>query len=257
MSRKLFIYKITVIFISWMVLCAFSFGRGQEQPIKRSAGYRRMAAKTLRKIPLPEHYHEGLTYSGSDIWISNGERGNTWVIDLASGKILYDIKPVAGFTEAITKMPDGTYALTDWYEKKVFRVNIAASEMTVVSEISVAPEFPAGAVWNGNRLFVITWRRGVLGTRFYLLEMDENFKLCRRRQIKNINEPSQMAWDGENIWITSWYNNRAYRIDVDNGKITGSFRAPLSKATGIAWDGKYFWVTGTYADLYQVEVVNK
>lgn len=257
MSRKLSIYRIIVFCLSWIVLCAFSFGRGQEQPIKRSAGYRRIVAKTVRKIPLPKHYHEGLTYNGSDIWVSNGERGNTWVIDLDSGKILYDIKPVAGFTEAITKMPDGTYVMTDWYAKKAFRVNITGSEMTVVSEVSVAPGFPAGALWNGETLFVITWEMGILRTRFYLLEMDENFKLCRRRPINNINEPSQMTWDGESLWITSWYNNRAYRIDVEKGHIIASFRTPVSKATGIAWDGKYFWVTGTYADLYQVEVGKK
>ncbi|MFH1836951.1 MAG: hypothetical protein ABH862_02385, partial [Candidatus Omnitrophota bacterium] len=55
-------------------------------------------------------------------------------------------------------------------------------------------------------------------------------------------------------WITSWYNQKVFELDINTFEIKRQFKSPAKKTTGIAWDGKHFWITGTYDDLYQVKL---
>jgi Raf kinase inhibitor-like YbhB/YbcL family protein len=128
--------------------------------------------------------------------------------------------------------------------------------MVPVREKSFAPAHPAGVAWAEGRLFVVIWTRGI-GTRFDLVELDGELNEVKRIEIKKIQEPSQLAWDGKSLWMTSWYSRTVYKVDINTWQITGSFFSPVSLATGIAWDGKYLWLTGTYGDLYKLELVEK
>lgn len=223
--------------------------------VERSDEYQaRIKTKVVKKVKLPSGYHEGLYFDGANIWVANGKGRMIWVVDPSSGKVLSEIEPVGTFAEAITSAGDGTYWYTDWDAKKIYRVKIADGKMEVQYDISLDDAHPAGAVWTGDKLFLITWTRSISGTKFHLLQLDENEKMFRKMQIKRILEPAHMAWDGKNLWVTSWYNQLVYRIDVNTFKVTGSFGSPAPDTTGIAWDGKYFWITGTHADLYQVEI---
>jgi hypothetical protein len=93
-----------------------------------------------------------------------------------------------------------------------------------------------------------------MGTKFDLLKMDGNMKLLSTINIQDIEEPDQLAWDGKNMWIASWYDPMVYKVDVNTWEILAGFRSPVSRTTGIAWDGKYMWLTGTYSDLYKLEI---
>jgi DNA-binding beta-propeller fold protein YncE len=208
----------------------------------------------VKKIPLPKWYHEGILIDGNSIWVANGENGKIWVLDTKSKKVVSTIEPPAGFTEAVIDAGGGKYLVTDWDDKKLYQTRLVKNEMVIETVLTdFAPAHPAGAVSAGGRIFVTLWTRG-LGTKFEIVELDKDFKEIGRMSLKEIQEPSQMAWDGRNLWITSWYNSRAYKVDVSSWKVLSSFRAPFNKATGIAWDGEYFWMTGTYADLYQLSV---
>ncbi len=221
--------------------------------MKAAPDYRSISVKIVRKISLPVWYHEGLFYDGKSIWVSNGRGGNVWVVDPSSGSIASEIAPIANFTEAMTPMGGGAYFITDWDEKKLYRARIEKGRLVTESEVSLEPAHPAGVIWTGKRLFVITWTRG-FGTRFDLLEMDGSARLIRKVRIMRIPEPCQMAWDDKNLWISSWYSRRVYKIDTEKMQVMGSFVSPVRLTTGIAWDGKYMWLTGTYGDLYQLEV---
>ncbi|MFH1665228.1 MAG: hypothetical protein ABIA77_03675, partial [Candidatus Omnitrophota bacterium] len=122
---------------------------------------------------------------------------------------------------------------------------------------SFDPAFPAGVAWTGEALYVITWARSVTGTRYHLIKLDGNGVILSGTAIKGIYEPAHLAWDGKHLWITSWYSSIVYRADIDNLKITGTFKSPADQATGITWDGKYLWITGTSAALYQIETGKK
>ncbi|MFQ5953007.1 MAG: hypothetical protein ACE5JK_06355, partial [Candidatus Omnitrophota bacterium] len=167
-----------------------------------------------------------------------------------------EIKSIGTFTEGITAYGDGTFWLTDWEAKKIYRVTIKEGKMSVEYEIELDPAHPAGVVWTGENLYMITWTRG-MGTTYHLMQLDENERMFRKMRIKRIHEPAHLAWDGSHLWITSWYSQLVYKIDVETFKIVGSFRSPAPDATGITWDGEHFWITGTRADLYQLEVGEK
>ncbi|MFC1590333.1 YncE family protein [Candidatus Omnitrophota bacterium] len=211
--------------------------------------------KRVRRIKIPKGHHEGLLIDGNSIWMNNGLGAKTWIIDLASEDIVSEITPVATFTEGITPAPGGGYWVTDWDTAKLYLVEIRDKKMEAVSEKSFAPSLPAGVIWNGSRLYVVTWTRGA-GTKYHLIEMDKDGNVVRKARIKGIPEPSQLAWDGTHLWITSWFNGRVYKVDVENFEIKGYFRSNIKKLSGIAWDGRSFWLTSTKADLYQVEITS-
>ncbi|MFH0764584.1 MAG: glutaminyl-peptide cyclotransferase [Candidatus Omnitrophota bacterium] len=225
----------------------------EAQVLKKAKDCEEIEVRVIKTIPLPRWYHEGLFYDGKNIWVCNGEKGNIWVVDPVKGSIVSEITPVAAFTEGVARSADGRYFVTDWGEKKLYRVKIDNDKMSPLSDISFEPTHPAGVAFIGKRLFVLTWQRG-MGTRFNILEVDDGMNIVEKIRISDIQEPCQLAWDGHNLWITSWFRRLVYKIDMDRLEIVGQFKSPIAKATGIAWDGKYLWLTGTYSDLYQLEI---
>ena len=249
--------KCSAILLILLLCSTTAFSMPRAQTLQRAKDFKHINVKVLKKIPLVKGYHEGLFYDGENIWVNNGQKGKIWVINPVSGAHLFDIEPVSTFTETVTSMPDGSLFLTDWDTEKLYRVNLVGNSLVPqVFEVSFAPAHPAGAVCVGNKIYVIVWYRTPVGTRFRLLEICLDGTVSRIVTIKNINEPAHMAWDGKNLWITSWYNPFIYKIDINDWQIAGSFRSPVSKTTGIVWDGKYLWLTGTYSDLYQIEVIS-
>lgn len=219
-----------------------------------SKGCSRIPARAVREIGVPRGYHEGLYYDGNSIWLCNGEGGNTWVIDTVSGKVLYEITPVAGFTEAITARGDGAYYTTEWDEMKVYRVRLDGKKLVPEACVSVAPAHPAGAIWTGEKLYVVTWTRGIMGTRFCVLEMDRDMSIVKSVPVWSPQEPDHLAWDGAHLWMSSWYDRKVYKIDAKTWEILGYFCSPADKTTGIAWDGTHLWLTGTYGNLFQMQI---
>jgi glutamine cyclotransferase len=215
---------------------------------------KKIVCKISARLKIPRWYHEGLYFDGKKIWVSNGEKGKTWVVDPSSGAVNEEIEPAGTFTEAITSRESGKYIVTDWDSKKIYTARIYNGKMEPENEVSVAPARPAGAVWNGENLFVITWTRGPTGTRFHLLKMDDKFNVLSSRAIRNISEPSQLAWDGKNLWVSSWFKPMIYMIDAETLDILATVRSPAKRTTGIVWAGKDLWVTGTYSDLYKLEI---
>lgn len=245
---------VGTVLIMLVVICVAGRLFASEQSLTVAKEFKRIDARVVKQLGVPRSYHEGLYYDGKSIWLSNGELGKTWIIDTNSGAVLSEIEPVAGFTEAITSKGDGTYYTTEWYEKKIYHVTLDGSKLVVNASVSVAPSHPAGAVWNGLCLYVILWDRGFFGTKFSIIEMDEKMNIADKVQILTIQEPCQLAWDGSYLWMTSWYDQKAYKIDISTWQAIGYFCTSLDKTTGIAWDGKYFWLTATYGDLYKMEL---
>ena len=250
------IIRITIAVII-LVLMFQSSSFGKDVSIKRAKKYTaNIPAEVIKKTPLPKGYHEGLYFDGTNIWVNNGKDGKTWVVDPVTGEVVSDISPVGPFTEAIAPAGDGTYWLTDWKDKKLYRVKIEDGKMISEYDVSLDPAHPAGLAWIGDYVYVISWTRG-FGTKYYLHEFDAHGNELRKMQIKRIHEPAHLAWDGKNLWITSWYTRNVYRLDLATLEITGSFKSPSPDTTGIAWDGESFWITGTHTGLYKVKVGDK
>ena len=242
-----------------IILTLFLFGAraatAQDVPdLEKAMKYEvNIPVEVIKKVPIPKGYHEGLLFDGKNIWVNNGQKINTWIVDPETGKVLSEITPPGTFTEGITASNDNRYWVTDWDERKLYRVVIKDNKMEPDYEISLAPARPTGVVWTGEKLYLITWTRG-MGTEYHLMQLDENERMSRKMRIKRIHEPSQLAWDGKYLWITSWFSQRVYKVDINTFKVLGSFKSPAKDTTGIAYDGEYFWITGTYADLYKIKV---
>ena len=208
----------------------------------------------VRTISLPKGYHEDLYLDGEKILISNGNDINTWVMDIGTGVLLSEIEPIGEFTEAMIPVGD-IFWVTDWEDKKVYRVKIDDNKMYSEDERSLAPAHPAGMIQVREKVYIIIWTRSINGTKCHLVEFDLDGNVLRKIQITKILEPSQMTWDGSYLYITSWFSNIVYRIDVNVWKITASFKSPAKKTSGIAYDGSHFWITGTYDDLYKIKIL--
>ena len=225
----------------------------EELALKHSEEYQaKIPVTVIKEIPLPKGYHEGLLLEGDNIWVSNGEGFKTWVIDPEEGTVMSEIEPVGTFTEGVTRTSNGVLWLSDWEDKKIYRVKKEENKLVSEFELDLAPARPAGIVSAGDTFYVITWTRGI-GTKYHLMQFDNNGVELKKMRIKRIHEPSQLAWDGKNLWISSWFSQLVYKIDIESLSIIGSFKSPAPKTTGILWDGEHFWVTGTHANLYQLK----
>jgi DNA-binding beta-propeller fold protein YncE len=238
------VFKLILLIIAVFGLSGFTV----------SKDYKEIKSKVAAKVKIPKWYHEGLYFDGKSIWVSNGKKGDTWIVDTGTGKVIRRIKPAGQFTEAIIPKDKDTFFVTDWDAEKVYTANIEGDKMYALSEKSVEPAHPAGAAWNGSNLFVVTWTRSLAGTKFNLLKMDADLNIISTEEIIKILEPAHLAWDGKYMWISCWYSNRVYKVDMERLEILGYLRSPAALTTGIAWDGKYLWVTGTHDNLYKMEL---
>ncbi len=236
-----------------LALSLFISVRSYAQDIKAGEDCPEIRSSLVKKVAIPKWYHEGLFFEGRSLWLANGEKGNIWIIDTATGEVTSRMESIGDFSEALIRTDDGNLFATEWYTNKVYRVKLEGGRLVPEKESSLEPAHPAGIACIGKRLFIVTWTRG-FGTKFHLVEMDMGLKVVNRMLIRDIQEPCQLTWDGKNLWISSWYAKKIYRVDIDRWEITGYIRSPVSKTTGIAWDGGYMWVTGTYSDLYRMEV---
>jgi glutamine cyclotransferase len=237
------------------LLLLSNFSAFSEVPsLKRAAKYQsNIPISVVKKLSIPKGYHEGLYFDGKNIWVSNGKGKKTWVVDIETGGVISEIEPIGKFTEGLTSAGDDAYWVSDWEDKKLYKVKIRDNKMIPEFDIELDPAHPAGITSAGNKLYIITWQRG-MGTKYYLTELQEHQRISQKMRIKRIHEPAHIAWDGKNLWMTSWYNKLVYKIDVDTFEVVGSFKSPVAGTTGIAWDGKSLWITGTYADLYEVRI---
>jgi len=239
---------ITILFLS-------NFTAFSEVPsLKRAAEYQsNIPISVVKKLSIPKGYHEGLYFDGKNIWVSNGKGKKTWIINTDSGDVISEIEPVGSFTEGLTSSGNGTYWVSDWKDRKLYKVKIKDNEMISEFDIELGTAHPAGITSAEDKVYLITWQRG-LGTKYYLSELEEGKRISQKMRIKRIHEPAHMAWDGKNLWMTSWYSRLVYKIDIKTFRVLGSFKSPASSTTGITWDGEHLWITGTHTDLYQIKV---
>jgi len=254
--KPLLIFAAVIGYITAVPFQGHSIDMPEEsQDVSRSDSYHAgLAVEVIEKIPLPKGYHEGLFLDGENIWVNNGENINTWMVS-PRGEIIGEIVPPGTFSEGITDSSvPGRFWITDWNTKILYRVAKEDFKMVSDVEISLEPVLPAGVVRVNDKLYVITWTRGITGTKYHLLQIDKSGDVTKRMRIRGISEPSQICWDGKYLWITSWFTRRVFQVDPNDFRVLGHFVSPAKDTTGIVSDGEYFWITGTYDDLYKIKV---
>ena len=249
-----------IIVLSWAVLLLLIYRQSyavSQETEKPKENISSVNVTITKKIVLPKGYHEGLLFHDNKILVCNGRGLGTWIVDPQEGKIDREIEPFRTFTEGITYADDNVFWLTDWEEKKLHKINIEGNKISSSFEVSLAPAHPTGVIYVDGKIYVITWTRGSGGTKYHVVQFNGNGEMLQKRQLYGISEPSQITWDGKDLWITSWYSQKVFKVNINTLKIMNYFKAPAKKTTGITWNKGYFWITGTYDDLYQVEIDNR
>jgi hypothetical protein len=62
------------------------------------------------------------------------------------------------------------------------------------------------------------------------------------RVIEVGNNPDQMVFDGEHIWVTVYGDNKVVKIKASDGTVIGTYPSPCSHPNALAFDGTLIWV---------------
>jgi sugar lactone lactonase YvrE len=66
--------------------------------------------------------------------------------------------------------------------------------------------------------------------------------------------PSDLAWDGTNLWVADWREAVLYRVSPEDGSTLGTLDAPGYKPQGLAWGDGYLYVSdGISHKIYQLD----
>jgi hypothetical protein len=116
------------------LICDGAFSATKAHVIETAGNCEAITVEVVKRIDLPRGYHEGLFYDGKNVWVANGKKGKIWVIDASTGSAGADIEPIADFTEGISVMPDGSYYVTDWDAKKLYRARLKDNKLIAETE---------------------------------------------------------------------------------------------------------------------------
>jgi len=66
--------------------------------------------------------------------------------------------------------------------------------------------------------------------------------------------PSDLAWDGRDLWVADWNRAVLYRLGAADGSVRDSLRAPGFRPQGLAWADGHLYVSDDQAKrIYQVD----
>jgi hypothetical protein len=68
------------------------------------------------------------------------------------------------------------------------------------------------------------------------------------------SNPSDLAWDGKNLWMADWNAGWIYKLRPSDGSVRDSLKAPGFRPQGLAWADGYLYVSDDLASrVYQVD----
>lgn len=82
----------------------------------------------------------------------------------------------------------------------------------------------------------------LLGDGYYVAEFTPDGNEISRFRI-GIRQPCDLAFDGENVWVTDPIEGFIHRIDMASGRVMEILRAPDSYPCGITYHDNYIYVT--------------
>lgn len=66
--------------------------------------------------------------------------------------------------------------------------------------------------------------------------------------------PSDLAWDGQTLWVADWRDGVIYRVSAEDGAVLGQIDAPGYKPEGLAWGAGFLFVCdGTADKVYKLD----
>ncbi len=197
-------------------------------------------------------YSEGLDYYHNFLW--NALPNEIKKIDPKNGEIVGRFKPATEYSESIMWFK-GLFWNLSFSDNGIYKGNIKKNKIEF-KKVGITPEAHGWGITNDGINLIIT---GHYSSNIYFIN-PKTFKIERRikAEVKDIED---LAWDGENIWTSSFtsYRGQIFRLNPQNGKITGIFSLPDKESCpvidGIAFDGRNLWISGKYCpSIYCVKL---
>ncbi len=67
--------------------------------------------------------------------------------------------------------------------------------------------------------------------------------------------PSDLAWDGQSLWVADWRDGVLYRVSAEDGTTLGTVDAPGYRPEGLAWGMGYLFVSDASSNrIYKLDV---
>jgi hypothetical protein len=110
----------------------------------------------------------------------------------------------------------------------------------VLREFDVTGVLTRGLAYDGEWIWGLADPTAEAGALLVQLEPDtlyveETYELPGHR-------PSDIAWDGDSLWIVDRDRGRLDRFDLESEDVTRSMTTPGFSPTGVAHDGRFLWV---------------
>jgi len=222
--------------------------------------------EVLRRLDAPGPQPEGLASDGVHLWVADFLSGRLYAVETGTGETVGDFAAPAAHPEGLTW--DGTHLwCADWDSSRIYRLAVGESTLTVERTLPVP--FPAeganpvGLAWDGSALWLTTWRP------FYLLRLDPvSGAVLASRNLQSprlypppeccpfLLEPEDLAFDGEQLWLTDWDTGLLYRVHPESLEVTETRPAGGTKSVGLAFHGGHLWNGDTEAppSLFELDV---
>jgi outer membrane protein assembly factor BamB len=194
--------------------------------------------------------HEGAPDGGGqqmmETTLSPGEHSITVSVEDAEGAITGSTHPISVVGYAGTYTPQGPDGLSfdgdgylwvaDWDTDRVYRVNPTTSG--ILWEFDLPYEGADGLTLMGDEILVS----------FYYTNQVAVLDACTGAELDSWPSPtpggiSDVSWDGSDLWVTDYLEQRIHRVDPGTGRALESFTAPYPYSNGLCFDGSHFWLT--------------
>ncbi len=178
--------------------------------------------------------------------LSAGEHSITVRVEDAQGATASSVHTlsVVGYTGTyIPQGPDGLSFddsgylwVADWDTDRVYRVN--PTTFGILWEFDLPYEGADGLTLMGDEILVS----------FYYTNQVAVLDACTGAELDSWPSPtpggiSDVSWDGSDLWVTDYLEQRIHRVDPGTGRALESFTAPYPYSNGLCFDGSHFWLT--------------
>jgi len=139
-----------------------------------------------------------------------------------------------------------------------FTVNDGEADIqgTVTYNENIALFSPSKELNIGTK-YTVTITNGVEDTAGNHMELNHTWSFTTGRVVESfslpIHCPTDLAFDGTNLWCAGDYEDKIYKLDLE-GNVIDSFDAPGTRPSGLTFDGTYLWCADADTDkIYRLD----
>lgn len=214
--------------------------------------------ETVKIFKSPGKYCTGITFDGSNLWISDRMEDKLFCVNPQNGEIIKSLPSPGYWPMGLTW--DGEYLwnadvkggipLAENYNGKIYQID--PKDGTVTRTLQSPTPAPRGLAWDGKYLWTVDDFKKLV------VQFDPNDGTTIREFSSPSVSPQGLTFDGTYLWITDRKKDEIYMVDPKSGCVLNIIEAPGDYVRGISYDKEYLWTLDYQNDeIYQLKVRDK